>query len=293
MPAHCATERRPQNTIRLRRIFGIGDASPDADDAWAARGPLRSASPSLRDLPFEASFFGAFLRSSPRRKPPPRVPNRRPRFPTSTPPPGPSAHPSGFSIRSQQDSTGFNPRLSWLSFVPPSPRSSIPESSHIVAQNRVRRLSENFIRENSCVAKATFVTGGAMLTNRAFVHKSLVPPCHTTRQIRRACQYVMANKDLFCQSICLRIISWGCACLPIRHRRVSDLYIAAVNAAQPLGHSLCEIDGPVLPAGASEGNPRLYEKEKTETFISPSHLPSRTSPGRNGTPPSSAASFPP
>ncbi len=48
-------------------------------------------------------------RSSPRRKPPPRVPNRRPWFPTSTPPPGPSAHPSGFSIRSQQDSIGFNP----------------------------------------------------------------------------------------------------------------------------------------------------------------------------------------
>ena len=37
------------------------------------------------------------------------VPNRPPRFPTSTPPPGPSARPSGFSIRSQQDSIGFNP----------------------------------------------------------------------------------------------------------------------------------------------------------------------------------------
>ena len=49
------------------------------------------------------------LRSSPRRKPPPHVPNRRPRFPTSTPPPGPSAHPSGFSIRSQQGSISFNP----------------------------------------------------------------------------------------------------------------------------------------------------------------------------------------
>ena len=36
MPAHCATERRSQGTIRLRRIFGIGDASPNADDAWAA-----------------------------------------------------------------------------------------------------------------------------------------------------------------------------------------------------------------------------------------------------------------
>ena len=30
MPAHCATERRPLDTIRLRRIFGIGDASPNA-----------------------------------------------------------------------------------------------------------------------------------------------------------------------------------------------------------------------------------------------------------------------
>ena len=37
------------------------------------------------------------------------APNRPPRFPTSTPPPGPSAHPSGFSIRSQKDSLGFNP----------------------------------------------------------------------------------------------------------------------------------------------------------------------------------------
>ncbi len=37
------------------------------------------------------------------------VPNRPPRFPTSAPPPGPSAHPSGFSIRSQQGSIGFNP----------------------------------------------------------------------------------------------------------------------------------------------------------------------------------------
>ena len=99
---------RKSRTSR-RRIFGIGDASPDADDAWAAH-----------------------LRSSPRRKPPPRVPNRRPRFPTSTPPPGPSAHPSGFSIRSQQDSVSFNPRLSWLPFVPPSPRSSILESTHMI-----------------------------------------------------------------------------------------------------------------------------------------------------------------
>ena len=38
-----------------------------------------------------------------------RVPNRPPRFPTSTPPPGPSVHPSGFSIHSQQGSIGFNP----------------------------------------------------------------------------------------------------------------------------------------------------------------------------------------
>ena len=37
------------------------------------------------------------------------APNRPPRFPTSTPPPGPSSHPSGFSIRSQKDSLGFNP----------------------------------------------------------------------------------------------------------------------------------------------------------------------------------------
>ena len=64
-------------------------------------------------------------RSSPRRKPPPHVPNRRPRFPTSTPPLGPSAHPSGFSIRSQRDSalafgsaipSAFRPRPSKQSF---------------------------------------------------------------------------------------------------------------------------------------------------------------------------------
>ena len=48
MPAHCATEPRSLDTIRLRRIFGIGDASPGADDAWAAH-----------------------WRSRPRRKPPP------------------------------------------------------------------------------------------------------------------------------------------------------------------------------------------------------------------------------
>ena len=57
-----------------------------ADDAWAA--------PS---------------RSSPQGKPSPNVPNRRPRLPTSTPPPEPSAHLSGFSVRSQRDSIGFNP----------------------------------------------------------------------------------------------------------------------------------------------------------------------------------------
>ena len=74
----------------------------DADDAWAA--------PS---------------RSSPRGKPSPNVPNRRPRFPTSTPPPGPSTHPSGFPVRSQQDSalafgsaipSVFRPRPSKQSF---------------------------------------------------------------------------------------------------------------------------------------------------------------------------------
>ena len=43
VPAHCATERRSQGTIRLRRIFGIGDASPDADDAWAAHLALKPA----------------------------------------------------------------------------------------------------------------------------------------------------------------------------------------------------------------------------------------------------------
>ena len=71
------------------------------------------------------------------------APNRRPRFPRSTPPPGPSAHPSGFSIRSQQDSFGFNPTAHQrLPFVPPLPRSSIPESATMIPQTRPRRLSE-------------------------------------------------------------------------------------------------------------------------------------------------------
>ena len=72
------------------------------------------------------------------------APNRRPRFPRSTPPPGPSAHPSGFSIRSQQDSFGFNPTAHQrLPFVPPLPRSSIPESVTMIPQTGPRRLSEN------------------------------------------------------------------------------------------------------------------------------------------------------
>ena len=87
MSAHCAAERRPQGTIRQRRIFGIGDASP------RCRRRLGCAS--------RAQARGGSLLH--------HVPNRPPRFPTSTPPPGPSAHPSGFSIRSQQDSIGFNP----------------------------------------------------------------------------------------------------------------------------------------------------------------------------------------
>ncbi len=99
----------------------MGDASPDADDAWAA-----------------------LSRPGPRRKPPPDVPNRRPWFPRSTPPPGPSAHPSGFSVRSQQDSFGFNPTAHQrLPFVPPLPRSSIPGSATMIPQTCPHRLSEN------------------------------------------------------------------------------------------------------------------------------------------------------
>ena len=72
------------------------------------------------------------------------APNRRPRFPTSTPPPGPSAHPSGFSIRSLQDSIGFNPTAHQrLPFVPPLPRSSILGSATMIPQTGPRRLSEN------------------------------------------------------------------------------------------------------------------------------------------------------
>ena len=49
-------------------------------------------------------------RSSLRDQPVPRVPIRLLRFPRSTPPPVPSARPSGFSVRSQRDSLGFNPQ---------------------------------------------------------------------------------------------------------------------------------------------------------------------------------------
>ena len=73
----------------------------------------------------------------------PHAPTRRPQFPRSTPPPGPSAHPSGFSIRSQQDSFGFNPTAHQrLPFVPPLPRSSIPESATMIPQTCPYRLSE-------------------------------------------------------------------------------------------------------------------------------------------------------
>ena len=71
------------------------------------------------------------------------APNRRPRFPRSTPPPRPSAHPSGFSIRSQQDSFGSNPTAHQrLPFVPPLPRSSIPGSATIIPYTCSCRLSE-------------------------------------------------------------------------------------------------------------------------------------------------------
>ena len=76
------------------------------------------------------------------------APNRRPRFPRSTPPPGPSAHPSGFSVRSQQDSFGFNPTAHQrLPFVPPLPRSSIPGSAAMIPQTCPRRLSEIHLSE--------------------------------------------------------------------------------------------------------------------------------------------------
>ena len=87
MSAHCAAERRPQGTIRQRRIFGIGDASPRCRRRLGCTSHAQARGGSLLH----------------------HVPNRPPRFPTSTPPPGPSAHPSGFSIRSQRDYFGFNP----------------------------------------------------------------------------------------------------------------------------------------------------------------------------------------
>ncbi len=51
------------------------------------------------------------------------VPNRPPWFPISTPPPGPSTHPSGFSVRSQRGSIGFNP----TAFKAPVPTSVATE----------------------------------------------------------------------------------------------------------------------------------------------------------------------
>ncbi len=37
-----------------------------------------------------------------------------------------------------------------------------------------------------------------------------------------------------------------------------DLNFNTVNAAQSLSHSLCEIDGTVLPTGASEGDLQMF-----------------------------------
>ena len=109
-------------TIRLRRIFGIGDASPNADDAWAAHLALKPAEEASSSRSQSAAAV-----------PDVNTPSRtvRPPFRLFDP------FPAGL-LR-------FQPTASQrLPFVPPSPRSSIPESAYIVAQNRVRRLSENF-----------------------------------------------------------------------------------------------------------------------------------------------------
>ena len=127
MSAHCAAERRPQGTIRQRRIFGIGDASPRCRRRLgrASRAQARGES-LLHRVPIGR-------RGSRHRRP---LPDRPPTIQTFR------------SILSRTPSVATQ-RLSRLPFVPPSPRSSIPESTDMIPYQRVIRQSDH--SEISCL----------------------------------------------------------------------------------------------------------------------------------------------
>ena len=111
MPAHCAAERRPLDTMRQQSHFRnrrcLAGCRRRLGRAFALK-PAEEAS---------SITFQIGGRGSRHQRP---LPDRPP-------------HPSGFSVRSQRDYFGFNPTAhQWLPFVPPSPRSSIPGSSDII-----------------------------------------------------------------------------------------------------------------------------------------------------------------
>ena len=96
------------------------------------------------------------------------VPNRRPRFPTSTPPPEPSAHPSGFSIRSQQSSIGFNP-TTFKTPVRTSVATEFNSGEHVY--NTIKPPSPS-IRITRQIGRETFCT-----------HKTPTSPCAKFQKI--------------------------------------------------------------------------------------------------------------
>ena len=162
--------------MRPRRIFGIGDASPNADDAWAAH-----------------------LRSSPRRKPSPRVPNRQPRFPTSSPPPGPSAHPSGFSIRSQQDTA-----LAFGSAIPSAFRPRPSKQSFSAATSQFQPTA--FMAPVRTSVATEFNSGERTYSTI----KPRSPSIRKPRQIRRECE--LKSQMRYCN------VRWTCVASGVANR---------------------------------------------------------------------------
>ena len=128
MSAHCAAERRPQGTIRQRRIFGIGDASPRCRRrlGCASRAQARGGSLLLT--------FQIGRRGSRHRRP---LPDRPPTL-------------QAFRSALSETTSVSTQRLSRLPFVPPSPWSSIPESTNMIPYQRVIRQSAR--SEISCLS---------------------------------------------------------------------------------------------------------------------------------------------
>ena len=114
MSAHCATEPRPRDAIRRQRIFGIGDASPKCR---RHRGRAFALKPSE-----EASSITF------------QIGRRGSRYPRPLPARPPTIQ-AFRSVLSEAPSVSTQ-RRSRLPFLPPSPRSSIPESSCIISKSR-------------------------------------------------------------------------------------------------------------------------------------------------------------